>query len=138
MKTENNIELKKQDKTIRKSLAFVSIPILIILIIIISIQNNSSGFLEKEYLKIYESSYSGIITNMFKERNEGRTRPILLNNKLEKVIPFYIYDKLEVGDSIVKKPKSDIEFYIKKNGEIFERDINRFYRKKYFDKMNKK
>ena len=66
------------------------------------------------------------------------SRPILLNNKLEKVIPFYIYDKLQVEDSIVKKPKSDIEFYIKKNGEIFERDINRFYRKKYFDKMNKK
>ena len=48
------------------------------------------------------------------------SRPILLNNKLEKVIPFYIYDKLEVGDSIVKKPKSDIEFYIKKNGEIIK------------------
>ena len=134
MKIQNNKELIKQDRTIRKNLAFVFIPILIILIIIISIQNNSIGFLEKEYLKINESSYSGIITNMLKEGNEGRTRKILLNNKLEKNIPFYIYEKLEVGDSIYKKSKSDIEFYIKKNGEIIERDINDFYRKKYLKK----
>jgi ABC-type lipoprotein release transport system permease subunit len=138
MKTEDNIELKKQDRTIRKSLAFVFVPILIILIIVISIQNNSSGFLEKEYLKVNESSYSGIITNMFKERSEGRTRPILMNNKLEKYIPFYIFEKLEVGDSIVKKQHSDIELYIKKNGEIIERDINSFYRKKHFEKLNEK
>jgi hypothetical protein len=65
-------------------------------------------------------------------------RPILLNNKLEKYIPFYIYEKLEVGDSIVKKRNSDIEWYIKKNGEIIQRDMNRFYREKHFEKLNKK
>jgi hypothetical protein len=138
MYTENRKELIKQDKTIKKNLAYIFIPILIVLVTIILIQNNSTTFLEREYLQINESSYSGIITNMFEERNEGRTRSILLNNKLEKSIPFYIYKKLEVGDSIVKKSKSDIEFYIKKNGVIIERDINSFYREKYLKKMKEK
>ena len=120
MKIQNNKELIKQDRTIRKNLAFVFIPILIILIIIISIQNNSIGFLEKEYLKINESSYSGIITNMLKEENEGRTRTILLNNKLEKNIPFYIYEKLEVGDSIYKNQNLILNFTSKKTEKLLK------------------
>ena len=87
MNIENKNELKKQDMKIRKSLAIVSIPILIFLIVVITIQNNSESYLEKEYNRIRNESYSGKITSLLLNRMKGRMRPILINNKSEKEIP---------------------------------------------------
>ncbi|WP_339658890.1 hypothetical protein [uncultured Polaribacter sp.] len=139
MNTENKKELKKQDKTIRKSLAIVFIPILIILIIVVVIQNNSKSHLEKEYKKIRNESYSGRITNLLLNRMKGRMTPILINDKFEKQIPYFIYEKLNVGDSLFKKSESDYEYYIlNSKADTIERDVNEFYRKKYFEKLNEK
>ena len=57
---------------------------------------------------------------MLKEENEGRTRTILLNNKLEKNIPFYIYEKLEVGDSIYKNQNLILNFTSKKTEKLLK------------------
>ena len=139
MSTENKKELKKQEKTIRKSLAYVFIPILIVIISISLIQNNSESFLEKEFKNIRNNSYSGKITSLLSEKDNGRTRPILIENKWEKQIPFFIHKKLNVGDSLFKKADSDFEYYIRKlNKDTIKRDVNKFYRKKYFDKLNEK
>ena len=139
MSTENKKELKKQEKTIQKSLAYVFIPILIVIISISLIQNNSVSFLEKEYKNIRNNSYSGKITSLLSEKDNGRTRPILIENKWEKQIPFLIHKKLNVGDSLFKKADSDFEYYIRKlNKDTIKRDVNKFYRKKYFDKLNEK
>jgi hypothetical protein len=136
MSTENKNELKKQEKTIRKSLALVFIPIFIIIISISLIQNNSESYLEKEYIKIRNNSYSGKITSLLKT-TQGRTRPVLIDNKWEKEIPFFIYKKLSIGDSLYKKTDSDFEFYvIKSKSDTIKRDINKFYRTKYYKKLN--
>ncbi|MGY8939660.1 MAG: hypothetical protein ACKVK4_06725 [Flavobacteriales bacterium] len=136
MKTENNIELKKQDRTIRKSLAFVFIPIFIVIISISLVQNNSKSYLEEEYKKIQNNSYSGKVTSLL-NKIQGRTRPILIDNKWEKEIPFFIYEKLNVGDSLYKKTNSDFEFYIRKSKtDTIKRDVNKFYRTKYYKKLN--
>jgi len=139
MSTENKKELKKQEKTIRKSLAYVFIPILIVIISMSLIQNKSESFLEKEFKNIRNNSYSGKITSLLSEKDNGRTRPILIENKWEKQIPFFIHKKLNVGDSLFKKADSDFEYYIRKlNKDTIKRDVNKFYRKKYFDKLNEK
>lgn len=139
MNLENKNELKKQERTIRKSLAFVFIPILIFLIIVIVIQNNSESYLEKEYLKIRNESYSGKVTNLLLNRMKGRMRPILIDNKFEKEVPYFIHEKLNIGDSLFKKSESDFEYYIlNSKTDTIERDLNKFRREKYFDKLNVK
>ena len=139
MNIENKNELKKQDRAIRKSLALVFIPILIFLIIVIVIQNNSESYLEKEYKKIRNESYSGKVTNLLLNRMKGRMRPILINNKFEKEIPYFIHEKLNVGDSLFKKSESDFEYYIlNSKADTIERDLNKFHREKYFEKLNEK
>lgn len=139
MISENKNELEKQEKTIRKSLALVFIPIFIVIISVSLIQNNSKSYLEKEYNKIRNKSYSGKITNLLSEKDNGRTRSILINNNWEKEIPFFIYEKLNIGDSLYKQTDSDFEYYVRKSKkDTIKRDVNEFYRKKYFDKLNEK
>jgi hypothetical protein len=139
MNTEDKNELKKQDRTIRKNLAIVFIPILIFLIIVISIQNNSESYLEKEYNRIRKESYSGKITSLLLNRMQGRMRPILINNKWEKKVPFFIHEKLNIGDSLFKKNESDFEYYILySKADTIERDLNKFYREKYLNKLKEK
>jgi hypothetical protein len=139
MSTENKTELKKQEKTIRKSLALVFIPIFIVIISISLIQNNSQNYLKKEYEKIRNNSYSGKITSLLLDKDNGRTRPILIDNKWEKEIPFFIHEKINIGDSLYKKIDSDFEYYVRNSKtDTIKRDVNEFYRKKYFDKLNEK
>ena len=80
MNTENKNELDKQNKTIKKSLAIVFIPIIIFLITVILIQNNSENYLEKEYKKNNSletlSDWKKVLPNDF-EFNEIR---LLLNH----------------------------------------------------------
>ncbi len=137
MRTHSENELKKQERTITKSLALVFIPIFVIFISILLIRNNSLSYLEKEYNIIREKSYSGKITSLLLEKDHGRTRPIMIDKEWEKEIPFFIHEKLKVGDSLYKKAESDFEYYILKNsGDTIKRDVNKFLRKKYFDKLN--
>jgi hypothetical protein len=136
---KNTKELNKQEKTIRKSLAIVFIPIFIIIISISLIQNNSQNYLKKEYEKIRNNSYSGKITSLLLDNDNGRTRTILIDNKWEKEIPFFIHEKLNIGDSLYKKTDSDFEYYVgNSKADTLKRDVNKFYRKKYFDKLKQK
>ena len=131
--------MKKQEKAIRKSIALVFIPIFIIIISISLIQNNSESFLEKEYKNIRNNSYSGKITNLLLDKDNGRIRPILIDDKWEKQIHYFIHEQLNVGDSLYKKTDSDFEYYVRKSkSDTIKIDVNKFYRGKYFDKLNEK
>ncbi|TLF46400.1 hypothetical protein [Maribacter aurantiacus] len=141
MKYENrkSKELEKQERTIRKSLAIVFIPIFLMIISIALIQQNSLSYLEKEYYKCHNDSYSGNITSLLLERTKGRTRPILIDNKWEKEVPFFIHEKLTVGDSLFKEPESDFDYFVLiSKTDTIKRDLNKLLRKKYFEKLNKK
>ena len=139
MNKKNKNELEQQEKTIRKSLALVFIPIFIVLISISLIQNDSEIYLEKKYKNIQNTSYSGKITSLLPEKGNGRGRSILIDNKWEKRIPFFIQEKLKVGDSLFKKAGSDFEYYILKlKIDTIKVDLNKFYKEKYFDKINGK
>ncbi|MGJ8549423.1 hypothetical protein [Winogradskyella wichelsiae] len=130
-------ELGTQERVIRKSLAYVFIPILILLITISVIQDNAVSHLERAYKNIQNTSYSGKITNLFPKQAKGRTYTILISNKWEKEIPFFIYNQLSIGDSLFKTKQSDFEYYIKKlSNDTIQRDVNKFYRTKYYNKRN--
>ncbi|WP_298419454.1 hypothetical protein [uncultured Kordia sp.] len=130
-------ELVTQDQTIRKTLAMVFIPMFLILAVMIYFRNNSTDYIEDEYLKIHNASYSGVITNMYEEQTGRGIRIVLMNDKTQKKIHQSIYYQLSIGDSIIKRPQSDIVYYIKKDGDTIEEDINSFYRDKYFEKLQK-
>ncbi|WP_417875992.1 hypothetical protein [Winogradskyella sediminis] len=139
MNTDNKAELIKQKKTLSKVLALVFIPIFIIITTISLIQNNSLSYLEKKYKSIHNSYYSGKITNLYLETNNGRLRPIRIDNTWNKEIPFFIHNELNIGDSLFKIAESDFEYYIKTaNNDTIIWDVNKFYRTKYLNKLNKK
>ena len=97
------------------------------------------SFLENKYKSIHNSYYSGKITNLFLNTNNGRTRTILIDNKWNKEIPFFIHEQLKVGDSLYKITESDFEYYmINSNRDTIKRDVNKFYRTKYFNKLKER
>ena len=100
-------------------------------IIITKIQSNSFKYNNREYDAIRAISYSGKIVNLFKEKNEGkRFKKVKLENGITKEIPFFIFEKLQVGDSIIKNKNSDSVLYLRKNIVIISEDINQFNREK--------
>ena len=111
---------------------FLILGICILLVIIITkFQSNSFDYNKSEYDAIREKNYSGKIVNLFEERNQGkRFKEIKLENGITKEIPFFIYDQLKIGDSIVKNKNTDSIFYYRKNKIIVSEDINQFYREK--------
>lgn len=123
----------------------ITLPILVVLascillaIFIAKIQNNSESFLYENYTKIRSLHYSGVISDKLTKENGGRIREVQLNNNSIHEIPFYIYEKLAIGDSIIKLKQSDSVIYITKRGEKIYEDINEFYRNKYLEKINRK
>lgn len=111
---------------------FLILGICILLVIIITkFQSNSFDYNKSEYDAIREKKYSGKIVNLFEERNQGkRFKEVKLENGITKEIPFFIYDQLKIGDSIVKNKNTDSIFYYRKNKIIVSEDINQFYREK--------
>jgi len=102
-------------------------------ILITVIQENSKSYIERNYFEIKNENYSGVISDLFEDRNNDKIKKVKLNDNSIKKVPFYIYDKLNLGDSIIKKKGSDSIVYIKQNGEIFYEDLNDLYRNKYLN-----
>lgn len=127
MKRKNNLDFSEVQIRV---LLILGICILLVLIIT-KIQSNSLKYNKIEYDAIRAKNYSGKIVNLFKERNEGkRFKQVKLENGIIKEIPFFIFDKLQVGDSIVKNKNSDSVLYLRKNKIIISEDINQFNREK--------
>lgn len=95
------------------------------------IQSNSFKYNKREYDAIREINYSGKVVNLFEKTNEGkRFKQVKLKNGMIKDIPFFIYNKLKIGDSIVKNKNSDSVLYLRNNKIIVSEDINQFHREK--------
>ncbi|RMB56629.1 hypothetical protein EAX61_13570 [Dokdonia sinensis] len=125
-----NVDLEKQDRTIRRVLAQVLIPIFILIIALGYLRDNYFRDTENEYLKIRNKEYRSIIRSLGNANQQGPTRIIFINNYAQYEIPFYIYEELSVGDSIIKNRGSNFELYIKSNGDTISRDLNSFLRSK--------
>lgn len=125
-------ELEDQDKEIGK-LRYVFLPILLILLIIGYFTDGSKA--ESRYREANQESFSGIVKD---KEGDGECircpHYIYLNPGESHEINSLLYSRIEIGDSIVKKSKSDSVYCFKKNGEIIIDDQNLNLREYYIEK----
>jgi len=132
-------ELEKQEAEVRKNLAYVFIPIAIILVIIIVYQNNSVDYKREKYLESKKTEFNGKITAKKKDGNYTRApRFMILNDYNEVRIPNEIYYQINIGDSVYKEIGKDYAYYYLKNGKVLIEDCNEYIRKDYLKLKSKK
>lgn len=131
-------ELKGQEKELISVGTYVFLPILFFAIIGSYFKNNSKEYIEKEYRDANEYGFSGVVYEKKIEGGEGYRFPhyLFLNTGIRWKVNSTLYDKIQIGDSIVKKTKSDsVFYYIKETNQIIIEDENLYLREKYFAKL---
>tara|TARA_R110002012_G_scaffold314504_1_gene527325 strand:+ start:5396 stop:5767 length:372 start_codon:yes stop_codon:yes gene_type:complete len=90
---------------------------------------NTSYFIKKDYIDFKKSEFK---STLFLKNDEHpiKGNKIYLKNGPELIIYRELFDKLKVGDSIIKKVNSDSIFFHTTSGIIID-DYNEFKRKKY-------
>lgn len=136
--TNSAPELKKQESEIRKNLAYVFIPIAILLAILFFYQNNSLDYQKKEYTISKNFEFNGKVVEKKQDGDYYRaSKYILLNTNRKIQIPNEIYYEIQIGDSAYKKKGKDSAYYCLKNGKILIEDRCKFIREKYLKLKNK-
>ncbi|MBA6155846.1 hypothetical protein H3Z83_04820 [Tenacibaculum sp. S7007] len=126
-------EVEKQDKIIEKKLWVVLMPILIITVIALSYKTDSLKYKKRIYFQAKEVSYSGIIISkkidkLFGEPTHRTPRIITLNSNYERSVLPSIYDRLKIGDSIIKNKGSDSVYYYRNKRVILIDDELKYLR----------
>lgn len=132
-------ELKKQETEISKNLAYVFVPIAIVLLIIAIYQNNSLDYKREKYFESKQTEFKGKITAKKEEGDYTRApRFMILNDYNEVRIPNEIYYQINVGDSVYKERGKDSAYYFLKNGKVLIQDCNEYLREDYLKFKSKK
>jgi hypothetical protein len=134
-------EIIEQEKDVTCVLLYVFLPILFLALVGSYFKGNSLEYNERQYKEANEYSFSGIVYEKKVEGGEGYRFPhyLFLNTGVRWQVNSLLYDKIQIGDSVVKKNKSDsVFYYIKKNNQIIIEDENLYLRERYFDKLKKK
>ena len=125
-------ELKKQETEISKNLAYVFVPIAIVLLIIAIYQNNSLDYKREKYFESKQTEFKGKITAKKEDGDYTRApRFMILNDYNEVRIPNEIYYQINVGDSVFKERGKDSAYYFLKNGKVLIQDCNEYLREDY-------
>lgn len=129
----------KQESEVRKNLAYVFIPIAIMLVIIIIYQSNSLNYKRERYLESQKTQFNGTITAKKEDGDYTRaSRFMILNGNNKVSIPNEIYYQVNVGDSVYKEKGKDSAYYYLKNGKVIVQDCNETIRKDYLELKSKK
>ena len=132
-------ELKEQESEMRRKLAYVFIPIAVLLAILFFYQNNSLDFQEKEYMKSKNFEFNGKVTKRIQDGNYHRASKYILLNTYRKIqIPNEVYSEIQIGDSAYKKKGQDSAYYSLKNGKILIEDRCKYIREKYLKLKSEK
>ncbi len=132
-------ELKKQETEISKNLAYVFVPIAIVLLIIAIYQNNSLDYKREKYFESKQTEFKGKITAKKEDGDYTRApRFMILNDYNEVRIPNEIYYQINVGDSVYKERGKDSAYYFLKNGKVLIQDCNEYLREDYLKVKRKK
>lgn len=130
-------ELEVQEKEIGK-LRYVFLLVFLITILFAYFKDNSKD-IENRYKEANKETFSGIVKD---KESDGDCihcpHYIYLNSWESHQINSFLYSRIEIGDSVVKKAKSDSVYYFKKNGEIIIDDQNRYLREKYTESLGRK
>lgn len=133
---------KEQDKIIRNKLWLAFMPILIVFIIASYFKTNSLNYKRKIYYEAKSISYSGVIIRKRIDKDFGdvgsRTpRIITLNSNYEKNVLPNLFDRLRVGDSVVKKQGFDSVYYYRDNKILHIVDELKYLREDYLVNIEK-
>lgn len=129
-------ELEDQNKEIGK-LKYVFLPILLFILILSYFKSNSKD-LKVRYEEANKESFSGIIKEKESDGNCIRCPYyIYLNSWESHQINSFVYLRIEIGDSVVKKSKSDSVYYFKKNGQVIVDDQNLYLREYYLESLKR-
>lgn len=125
---------KEDDNVISKKLWLVFMPILIISVITFYFKNNSQNYRSKVYQEARDISYSGVIIRKRIDKDFGdigyRTpRIITLNSNFERNVLPNLFDRLKIGDSVIKKKGSDSVYYYRDNKVLQIVDELKYLRK---------
>lgn len=132
-------ELEKQESEVRRNLAYVFIPIAIMLVIIFIYQNNSLDYKREKYLESKKIEFNGEIIAKKEDGDYNRApRFMILNDYSEIRIPNEIYYQINVGDLVYKERGKDSVYYYLKNGIVLIQDCNEYIREDYLKLKSKK
>ncbi|MEM9364050.1 MAG: hypothetical protein AAGA43_15520 [Bacteroidota bacterium] len=105
-----------------------------VLIFALIIWLTSSGYYKKkEYLDFKKMEFKATLASKI-DKHPTRGNEIYLNNGPYLIVYRKLFDKLRVGDSIIKKANSDSIYFHTTNGIIID-DYNAFKRKKYLESL---
>lgn len=132
-------EVEKQESTVKKYILIGFIPTIIIVLIIFYFQTYSLDYNKKKYLKSKNKSIKGMVIRKYQEGDFLRAkRSLILEPTYEQWVYKDEYDKISIGDSVIKKKGSDSIFFHLKDGSKLVRDYNKFLREKYQEVLNNK
>ncbi|MCP2029460.1 hypothetical protein L1276_004647 [Flavobacterium sp. HSC-32F16] len=118
----------------------IFMPIFLLTIIGAYFVGNSMGYIEREYKEANEYGFSGVVYEKKIEGGEGYRYPhyLFLNSGIRWQVSSELYDKIQIGDSVLKKSKFDSVYYYKKSGQIIIEDENLDLRNRYLEKLKEK
>ena len=116
---------KIDDKQIRNSVLGVFAVIFGLLIWFL----NTNYFLKKDYLDFKKTSFRAVLSSK-KDEHPTKGNKIYLENGPMLIVHRELFDKLHIGDSIIKIANSDSIYFYTTNGIIID-DYNEFKREKY-------
>lgn len=132
-------ELEAQDVEIRLKLAYVFAPIAIMVIAIAYFQNNSLSFTKRKYQEQLGIEFSGQVSDKYEEGDYPRaTRYVILENGHRQNVSSFIYDKLQIGDSLLKEKGKDTLYFYLQTKEILQIDFTQSERERYLRVKNEK
>jgi len=97
-------------------------------------QSNSFDYNKRRYLESHNVEFKGKVIKKRQEGNYPRAgRFVLLDNFHEERVSNDIYQKVTIGDFVIKKKGEDSVYYHLKNGKVLIEDYNQYLRKKYLE-----
>ncbi|KUF44511.1 hypothetical protein [Myroides marinus] len=132
----NHKEDSKELEVATNKLKVIFIGLLIFILAIAILADNSTYIQDKEYKKLNELEYKTIVVSKLEEasiNNDNKRKEVLLENHLQINISPEYYNRLTIGDSIIKLSGDDNRYYIKQNGESWHEDLGAFLRSKLND-----
>jgi hypothetical protein len=121
----NDQEFKK----VRKVILGIFIPIFGVIIWFL----NTDYYIKKEYFEFKDLGFKATVSAKFDE-NPVRKNLIYLKKGPQLKVNRELFDQLQIGDSVIKKIKSDSVFFYTSNGLVID-DYNQFLRKKYLKSL---
>lgn len=105
-----------------------------IILLFIALIMNTSFYKKQEYYNYKKLNFYSTLREKIDE-HPIKHNPIYLSNGRELRVKRNIFDKLKIGDSIIKKANSDSVFYYTSKGLIIV-DENKFRRETYLKSIN--